>query len=139
MVARTRRHSLGLGVACLALLALSAVGPARAEVRRVVVTSRQGVLDGAYERLTGSVELELDPAHPANAGIVDLDHAPATPAGASKPPRISWCCAHGSGRPGDRQRSSRSATGAARPCCRTSTAPPGVSTRRPTKTSAIAC
>src|SRR6266545_2844944 len=76
MVTRARRHSLGLGVACLALLALSAVGPARAEVRRVVVTGRQGVLDGAYERLTGSVELELDPAHPANAAIVDLDHAP---------------------------------------------------------------
>jgi len=76
MVTRARRHSPGLGVACLALLALSAVGPARAEVRRVVVTGRQGVLDGAYERLTGSVELELDPAHPANAAIVDLDHAP---------------------------------------------------------------
>jgi hypothetical protein len=49
---------------------------AQAEVRRVVVTSRQDVLGGEYEKLAGTVELELDPAHAANARIVDLDRAP---------------------------------------------------------------
>jgi hypothetical protein len=49
---------------------------AQAEVRRVVVTSRQEVLGGEYEKLAGTVELELDPAHAANARIVDLDRAP---------------------------------------------------------------
>src|SRR5919198_6601782 len=49
---------------------------AAAEVRQVVVTTRQGVLGGDYEKLAGTVELELDPAHPANALIVDLVHAP---------------------------------------------------------------
>ena len=49
---------------------------ADAEVRRVVVTSRQDVLGGEYEKLAGTIELELDPAHPANARIVDLGLAP---------------------------------------------------------------
>jgi hypothetical protein len=40
------------------------------------VTSRQDVLGGEYEKLAGTVELELDPAHPANARIVDLGLAP---------------------------------------------------------------
>ena len=31
---------------------------------------------GPYERLDGTLELAVDPAHPANAGIVDLDLAP---------------------------------------------------------------
>jgi hypothetical protein len=34
------------------------------------------LLAGDYEKLSGSVELELDPIHPANAVIVDLDRAP---------------------------------------------------------------
>ena len=49
---------------------------AHAEVRRVVVTSRQDVLGGEYEKLAGTVELALNPAHAANARIVDLDRAP---------------------------------------------------------------
>jgi hypothetical protein len=49
---------------------------AHAEVRRVVVTARQEVLGGEYEKLAGTVELELDPAHAANARIVDLARAP---------------------------------------------------------------
>ena len=36
---------------------------------------------GPYERLDGTLELAVDPAHPANAGIVDLDLAPGTAAG----------------------------------------------------------
>jgi Alpha/beta hydrolase domain len=66
----------GLAVAGLALVLLAGAHPATAEVRRLVVTARQDVLGGDYEKLSGSVELELDPAHPANAVIVDLDRAP---------------------------------------------------------------
>ena len=62
-------------VLALALLALAAA-PARAEVRRLVVDSREDVLGGEYEKLKGTVELELDPTHPANAVIVDLERAP---------------------------------------------------------------
>jgi hypothetical protein len=50
--------------------------PACAEVRRVVVDTREDVLGGEYEKLKGTVELELDPTHPANAAIVDLERAP---------------------------------------------------------------
>jgi Alpha/beta hydrolase domain len=50
--------------------------PACAEVRRVVVDTRENVLGGEYEKLKGTVELELDPTHPANAAIVDLERAP---------------------------------------------------------------
>jgi len=62
-------------VAVLVLL-LTAAASASAEVRRVIVSTRQEVLGGDYEKLDGTVELELDPTHPANAAIVDLDRAP---------------------------------------------------------------
>jgi len=58
------------------VLLLSAAAPATAEVRRVVVSAREPVLGGDYEKLAGTLELELDPTHPANAVIVDLDRAP---------------------------------------------------------------
>jgi len=57
------------------LLVLTAP-PAYAEVRGVVVDTREDVLGGEYEKLKGTVELELDPTHPANAVIVDLKRAP---------------------------------------------------------------
>jgi hypothetical protein len=63
-------------VAALTLLSLVSAPAATAGVRRLVVTARQDVLGGDYEKLAGHVELELDPAHPANAGIVDLARAP---------------------------------------------------------------
>ena len=62
--------------ALVLVLAGAGAGAAGAEVRRVVVSARQDVLDGEYEKLAGTVDLELDPAHPANALIVDLDKAP---------------------------------------------------------------
>jgi hypothetical protein len=49
---------------------------AQAEVQRVVVASREEVLGGEYQKLAGTVYLELDPAHAANARIVDLARAP---------------------------------------------------------------
>jgi hypothetical protein len=63
-----------LARALVALILTAA--PAAAEVRRVVIDTREDVLGGEYEKLKGTVELELDPAHPANAVIVDLDRAP---------------------------------------------------------------
>ena len=66
----------GLILAGLALGSLGATGVATAEVQRLVVTTRQDVLGGDYEKLGGTVELELDPGHPANAVIVDLERAP---------------------------------------------------------------
>src|SRR5436190_16831426 len=62
-------------VAVLVVL-LTAAGSAGAEVRRVLVSTRQEVLGGDYEKLGGTVELELDPTHPANVAIVDLARAP---------------------------------------------------------------
>ena len=55
--------------------------PACAEVRRVIVDTREDVLGGEYEKLKGTVDLELDPTHPANAAIVDLERAPRTARG----------------------------------------------------------
>lgn len=75
----TRRARLGLML--VALVPLVAASPAGAEVRRLVVMAREGVLGGEYEKLAGSVELELDPTRPANAVIVDLDRAPRNPRG----------------------------------------------------------
>jgi alpha/beta hydrolase family protein len=59
-------------VALAVMVVLAWTTLAQAEVRRIVVTARQDVLGGEYEKLAGTVELELDPAHPANARIVDL-------------------------------------------------------------------
>jgi Alpha/beta hydrolase domain len=67
---------MSLRVALTLALLVFAAAPARAEVRRLVVDARQDVLGGEYEKLRGTVELELDPAHPANAVIVDLERAP---------------------------------------------------------------
>ena len=64
------------GAALLGVVVFLSATPARAEVRSVTVTNRHAVLDGEYEKLTGTVALELDPAHAANARIVDLDRAP---------------------------------------------------------------
>ena len=70
-----RANLRSFAAAWLAVLAL-AVAPAGAEVRRAVVTARQDVLGGAYEKLVGTIDLELDPAHPMNAVIVDIGRAP---------------------------------------------------------------
>ena len=59
-----------------AVLVLGWVTVCDAEVRRVVIASRHDVLGGEYEKLAGTVELELDPSHAANARIVDLGLAP---------------------------------------------------------------
>lgn len=63
-------------LAGLVLVVLAWNGSATAEVRRLVVSARENVLGGDYEKLSGTVELELDPTHPGNAIIVDLDRAP---------------------------------------------------------------
>src|SRR5262245_32579179 len=67
----------------VALASWTLTPSAEAAVRRLAVESRQDVLGGrafgaagAYEKLSGVVELALDPAHPANARIVDLARAP---------------------------------------------------------------
>ena len=72
----------------LALWFVLATNPAAAAVSRVTIQSRQDVLGGrpfgtvgGYEKLTGVVELSLDPDHPANATIVDLKRAPRDAAG----------------------------------------------------------
>ena len=74
MTLRPSRSS-GLALAVVVVI-LAAAGTANAEVRRLVVSTREEVLGGDYEKLGGTGELELDPAHPANAAIVDLDRAP---------------------------------------------------------------
>src|SRR3984893_2335805 len=77
---------------CLVLLALvlPMVVPASSEARvvRFVVEQTRKVLDGKtygdvgpYERLDGTVYIEVDPRDPLNALIVDLDKAPRTPSG----------------------------------------------------------
>jgi hypothetical protein len=63
-------------LAGLVIALLAGATAAGAEVRRVNVSARQNVLGGDYEKLVGTVELELDPAHAANARIVDLSLAP---------------------------------------------------------------
>jgi hypothetical protein len=64
---------------CAALVPASAL----AEVTKVTIASRAVVANGQpfgsvgpYEKLTGTIEFALDPAHPRNKAIVDLDAAP---------------------------------------------------------------
>src|SRR5580692_4872735 len=74
----------------LVALVLPIVVPAvsEAHVVRFVIEQRRPVLDGKgfgdvgpYERLDGTVYLEVDPRDPLNALIVNLDKAPKTPKG----------------------------------------------------------
>jgi len=65
-----------LAAAALALTLGAGIRISGAEVRRVAVSARQDVLGGRYEKLSGTVFFEVDPAHPANAMIVDLARAP---------------------------------------------------------------
>src|ERR1700730_16336734 len=77
---------------CLVLLALvlPMVVPASSEARvvRLVVEQTRLIADGKsygevgpYERLDGTVYIEVDPRDPLNAMIVDLDKAPRTASG----------------------------------------------------------
>lgn len=76
-----------LVIAALALpLVVATTGEAR--VVRFVVEQKRPIADGSafgdagpYERLDGTVYIELDPRDPLNAGIVNLDKAPKTPNG----------------------------------------------------------
>lgn len=68
--------------ACLVAV-LFDVSPATADVVRLRIERREAVLNGQafgaagpYEKLAGTVDFALDPAHPRNAGIVDLALAP---------------------------------------------------------------
>src|SRR5258708_23759097 len=81
------RQGIVLTVGCLIL---STVGPASSEARvvRLVVEQTRRIADGKnfgdvgpYERLDGTVYMEVDPRDPLNAGIVNLDKAPRTPTG----------------------------------------------------------
>src|SRR5713226_6168730 len=81
------RHAIFLAVACLIL---STVVPASSEARvvRFVVEQTRRIADGKsfgdvgpYDRLDGTVYIEVDPRDPLNAGIVNLDKAPKTPDG----------------------------------------------------------
>ncbi len=81
------RRAIFPAVACLILLA---VMPASSEARvvRFVVEQTRRIADGKsfgdvgpYERLDGTVYIEVDPRDPLNAGIVNLDKAPRTPKG----------------------------------------------------------
>lgn len=67
----------------LPLLLLVTAAPAAAEVTRVAIASRSVVASGQwfgaagpYEKITGTVFFELDPADPHNRAIADLDLAP---------------------------------------------------------------
>jgi hypothetical protein len=74
------RAFLGIVLAVIAVLLPASL---RAEVTKVVISSRQDVLNGksfgntgAYEKLTGKVYFAVDPNNPRNKIIVDLDKAP---------------------------------------------------------------
>jgi hypothetical protein len=74
---------------CFLLLAvLAGTAPARSEVVRVDIDSREPVLDGQsfgaygpYEVVRGRLYFSFDPANPMNAQIVDLQRAPRNSAG----------------------------------------------------------
>ena len=79
-----------------ALLLAASVVPAAAEVTRVAITSRAVVANGQwfgaagpYEKISGTVFFELDPADPHNQAITDIDKAPRNARGASSFRRTS--------------------------------------------------
>jgi hypothetical protein len=70
------------------LLLLGSPWPGEAKVVRFVVEQKRPVAEGKsfgevgpYERLDGTVYIEVDPRDPLNKGIVNLDKAPRTPTG----------------------------------------------------------
>src|SRR5438093_8712356 len=70
------------------ILPMANPGSSEARVVRLVVEQTRRIADGKsfgdvgpYERLDGTVYLEVDPRDPLNAGIVNLDKAPRTPKG----------------------------------------------------------
>lgn len=70
------------GIASFVLCSMLVAGTAAAEVVRVTIDGVAPVADGrvfgaagAYERLSGTIEFALDPAHPRNKAIVDLERA----------------------------------------------------------------
>src|SRR4051794_19074505 len=70
------------------LLSTMAARSSDARVVRLVVEQTRRIVDGKsfgdvgpYERLDGTVYMEVDPRDPLNAGIVNLDKAPRTPKG----------------------------------------------------------
>lgn len=74
--------SISLFRVIVGLLAFGAAG-ASAEVKQIVITSREPWLNGqamgnagAYEMLQGRVDYAIDPKNPANRGIADLKLAP---------------------------------------------------------------
>jgi hypothetical protein len=76
---RSSRAHLVFALICAALVPASAT----AEVTKVTIASRAVVANGQpfgsvgpYEKLTGTIEFTLDPAHPRNKAIVDLGTAP---------------------------------------------------------------
>lgn len=76
------RIAAPLRAVSVGLLVLAAL-PARAEVVRIEVTSREPFASGhafgavgAYEKVRGRLHYAVDPASPANARVVDLQRAP---------------------------------------------------------------
>src|SRR5436190_11127542 len=83
MIASFRVCSARRLILLLALLAMLRPGLARAEVVRVEISGREPFADGEvfgrsgpYERISGRMFLEVDPAAEANARVVDLKLAP---------------------------------------------------------------
>src|SRR5438093_6927488 len=71
------------------ILPMANPGSSEARVVRLVVEQKRLIADGKsfgdvgpYERLDGTVYIEIDPRDPLNAGIVNLDKAPKTARGA---------------------------------------------------------
>src|SRR5215216_1964739 len=67
------------------ILSMLVVQSGEAQVVRLVVEQKRLIADGKsfgdvgpYERLDGTVYIEVDPRNPLNAGIVNLDKAPKT-------------------------------------------------------------
>src|SRR5438093_5409854 len=70
------------------ILPMANPGSSEARVVRLVVEQTRRIADGKsfgdvgpYERLDGTVYIEVDPRDPLNAGILNLDKAPKTPKG----------------------------------------------------------
>jgi hypothetical protein len=70
----TRHHLPYSALAVFAVFAAT-VRPAAAEVSKVDLTHRGPVGSSGYEKLVGTVQFRVDPAHPRNQGVVDLDKA----------------------------------------------------------------